>query len=441
MIGLGISGIGAVNYLASQGHNVFVYDKNKKRLNEMLINKIVPDNIGIISKITEKSVVDIDEVVISPGVVLSKSACKVFKSNNIPIISELELGSRAIKADIIAVTGTNGKTTTCTLINEILSKKYNTHLVGNIGKSFCEEVGAIKAKDKVIVEVSSFQLENIQNFAPKCVAILNISQDHLDRYKHMDNYIEAKRNILKNVDSRTLVILNKDDEIVNSMRIGCVGQVRYISLNKQTDSDYLGAWMQGSILHYRDREREVTLDIARAKLRGQHNASNIMVAVIIAMANGVNFDDIIKGIMQCEAPRHRMQNVAVVNGVRYVNDSKATNTHASMAAIKSIKEPIVLLLGGSDKGEDIRDFLMKLPQNVKYVITFGKMGGKIYKTLKRIGKIPVCQEAFLEGAFFRATQLAQSGDVVLLSPSMASFDEFSSYEERGEFFEYLVKGD
>ena len=439
VLGMGISGIGAVNYLVGKNATVSIWDKSKKRVQEMLINNIIPSTINVIGKISIDNLKGIDICVISPGVVLSKRENKAIQQANVQLISEIELGARDITADIIAITGTNGKTTTSTLINHILSKKYKTHLVGNIGKSISDQVKNIRQKDKVVVEVSSFQLENIRDFAPKCVGILNIAPDHLDRYKHMDSYINAKRKILSNVDNKTLVVLNRDDVVVNSMRIGCGGQVRYISIHKQTDKDYLGAWMEGEILHYRDRTQEITMDISNVRLKGQHNQYNIMLAVIVAMWYKVGFDDIITGLNECEAPRHRMQYVGEKNGVKYINDSKATNTHASMAAITSIKEPIVLLLGGSDKGEKIDDFLINLPVNVKCVITFGKMGGKIYKKLKKKGRVEVLQEALLEGAHYRATQIAKSGDVVLLSPSMASFDEFSGYEERGEFFEYLVK--
>ena len=441
MIGLGISGIGAVKFLVSKQHRVYVYDKDKKRVEEMLLNNIIPSNVCILKKISVKDVVSVDRVVVSPGVLLTKKERDVFGKLNIEIISELELGAENIGADMIAVTGTNGKTTTSILINEILSKKYKTHLVGNIGKSIVEEVGNIRCKDKVVIEVSSFQLEEIKHFKPKCVAILNIAPDHLDRYKHMDNYIEAKRRILKNVDNKTLVILNKDDKIVESMRIGCGGQVRYISTEKQHSSDYLGAWVDNGVLHYRDRKQEFSMDIKNTKLKGKHNEYNTMVAVIIAVWFNVSFDDILGGIRNFELPKHRMQEVGIIDGAKYINDSKATNTHASMAGVSSISEPIVLLLGGSDKGENIKEYLANLPENVKCVITFGKMGGKIYKILKKLNKVCVIQECFLEGAFYRATKVAQKGDVVLLSPAMASFDEFSSYEERGEFFEYLVKGD
>ena len=435
--GLGISGIGAVEYLSKQSKQVFVYDDNIKLGEELKRGCIVPQNTVIIHKINSKILKNIECIVLSPGIKMPNKIDKLVKKMGISVIGELELASKNCPCSILAITGTNGKTTTTMLLSDMLSAgKKDVHTVGNIGTSFCSELSVLTLDSVAVCEVSSFQLENCSSFAPVGIGFLNFSADHLDRYSSINDYLSAKTNIFNNINENTVIALNYDDDTVRELGKGLVGQVYYFSTSEVLPSNYKGAHVVGEHM-YLDSSTDIS--IKNCTLKGKQNLYDVMCASILAFHFGISASDIEKVLAHFVPPRHRLEYVGTVRGVSYINDSKATNTHASLAALDSINSPIILLLGGSDKGEDFKNYFANIPNKVKAIVTFGETGKKLYKIAKSMG-LNVYVEYTLEDAYIRASGLAVEGDTVLLSPACASFDEFLNFEERGNFFCYLING-
>lgn len=377
----------------------------------------------------ESSLRGAELVVISPGFPLNHEIFSLCKSKSIPVIGEIEFGYRYCRKPIVAVTGTNGKTTTVKLISEIFrSFKINAKECGNIGISFCEVV-AKGDFDVAILEVSSFQLQTIVDFRPNIAIILNIGEDHLDRHLTRQNYAEAKLNIAKNMGFDDVLILGGEIEcgLLDKLMPDC--KVLFTEVNT------LGAYVADNNICFGS---EKICPVSAIKMSGEHNVKNALAAVAAAKLFGIS-NEIIRNVLQnFEPPSHRIQYVDSIAGIKFYNDSKGTNIDAALAAVKTVPGEICLLIGGSDKGEDFGRLFRSLNNKVKEVIAMGEIKNKIALSASDCGfeNIKLCDG--LEQAVIMS--LNSGCDTVLLSPAAASFDRYSGYAQRGEHFVSLIKG-
>lgn len=438
VVGLKRSGVASCKLLDSAGQNVFVFDDNKVIAKELLNAKILPQKTQIIEKLCAKTLKNIDIIVLSPGY----STKKIQKKNklNIPIISEIELGFLNTQKDILAVTGTNGKTTTVNILNQMLKKQnIKTSLAGNVGIPFCETI--LEECQKVFVlELSSFQLENVKTFKPNIVGFLNIAKDHLDRYKTFEEYFLAKQKVFKNMTQKDVAVLNYDDKNLRKFSHNLMTQNYYFSLEKLPQNLY-GAFKQDNNLIFNFKDKTETICLDKTELKGNHNISNLMCACLMAFLYGVTKTNIQSVVDEFCPLEHRLEFVIEKDGISYYNDSKATNIHSTLNDIKSFNENLVLLLGGSDKGENFDELFLALPTNVSKVVAYGKTGKKIMKSAKKCRFVNCFFAKNLEKAFFKAKDILTNEKIILLSPACASFDEFCGFEERGNFFKSLAKGE
>ncbi len=410
IIGDGISGNGAKNALEKYGARCDIFDE---RFGE---------------KFPEKNY---DLIVISPSVSSDHYIYDYAREKGVPVIGEIELGFRLFDGETVAVTGTNGKTTTVSLIGEILKRAgRKTSVCGNIGVSFAS-CAAFDGSDTAVVEVSSFQLESIDGFKPHIACVLNISQDHLDRHKTMRRYAETKFRIAENQDENDFLILSQDD-IPLLLLEGFFprAKVLYTSLRGKVS----GAYMFGGKIYFMD---EYVCDRDAIRLRGDHNVSNVLAAVCAAKLMKVENDVIVDVLTEFESDKHRLRYVDTVKGKYYFNDSKGTNIGATLKAAEYMPSDTCLILGGSDKGYEFDELFEKLPEQIKVVFAIGETAGKIKKAAFRNKFYEVEFKETLDEAVRDTLNLNVSN--VLLSPATASFDMFSSYKERGEKFETLVK--
>ena len=430
--GLGISGLGAISLLLTKNQKIKVWDDDKKKLLDFQEKHLLP-NCLILTKLDKKSLADVDCIVLSPTVRIDKKTEKLTQDLGIKIMGEFSFASNFNKAPIFAVTGTNGKTTTVNMLHSIFTHAgLGAHLVGNVGTPLSSVVNEINPEDKVVAELSSFQLENIEGVSASAVAITNIAPDHMNMYSRFDDYVSAKRNILTTVQSKK-VFLNYDDPILQKWGDDRSKYFSLTPLPQNMDGMYVS---KGWIYSVQSGKHDPIMPAPN--LGGEHNLSNFLCAACLAYSAGVSFKKIADSIPHLVIPRHRQEVVRILNGVSYVNDSKATNIHAVKSALLNNKNKrIVLLLGGSDKGENWGEFLSNLPANVICVITFGELHKALGKILKKLGK-PHFDCADVYEAVYKGKSVANLGDVVLFSPGGASFDEFSSFEERGDYFCELV---
>lgn len=439
IVGLGESGKGAVKLLEDKNEKIFVFDENRKLCKKIKNAKIFSEKVEFLLKITNKTLKIIDYLVLSPGIE-SKKYEKISKKFNIKIIGELELAFLNYAGQLVAITGTNGKTTTVSLLFEMLKKIYpNTSVVGNVGNSFCLELSKNKLLDFAICEVSSFQLETIDKFKPNVVGFLNIRDDHLDRYKTFENYFNAKKNIFKNFSHLNVAVLNFDDErlLDFSKTLNC--KKFYFSLSALPEK-FFGAYLEDDKIVFRFEKENYVLDRKNIKLLGKHNLYNVMCSSIIALLYGLSFDILKNCLNEFCGLEHRVEFVKEIDGIKFYNDSKGTNIHSTQNAISCFEESVLLLLGGKDKKEDFSNLFKTLPKNVTKIISFGETKNKIFKCANKFGFKNIETAKNLKTAFEKIDTKSISEKVVLLSPACSSFDEFSCYEERGNYFKSLVKG-
>ncbi|MDI6602143.1 MAG: UDP-N-acetylmuramoyl-L-alanine--D-glutamate ligase [Thermoanaerobacteraceae bacterium] len=436
IVGLGKSGVATAETLNTLGYEIHVYDR--KPYDQL-------EGIDVLKKLSVKWVVDdpkdyvknIDIIVISPGVPLDQEFIIEAQNRGIEVISEVEAAYRLAKAPIIAVTGTNGKTTTTSLTGELFKNAgYKTRVCGNIGKPLiydCYEAG----KDEVIVaEISSFQLESIKYFRPHIAAMLNITPDHLDRHKTMENYIYTKSKIFINQDRSDYAILNYDEPNTWGLHKEINSQI--IPFSRKEKLNY-GLYIDDEkiIAKIRDREEKI-MNVNDIYIPGKHNLENSLAACAIAKAWGID-DEIIEYTLKTfKGVEHRIEFVKEINGVKFINDSKGTNPDAAIKAIEAIKGNIILIAGGYDKGNDYYDFIKSFDDKVKYMILIGETAEKINKQAMSLGFTNIIRADTLKEAVDRAYQLAEKGDTVLLSPACASWDMFKNFEERGNLFKSYV---
>ena len=378
-----------------------------------------------------------DLIVVSPGVPYDAPQLVQARLQGEPVIGEIELAAENLVGSIIAITGSNGKTTTTTLVGEILAAAGVKTLVGgNIGTPAISLVERATPETITVLEVSSFQLETIKTFRPKVAVILNITPDHLDRHRTFDAYVNAKARIFENQQGSDFAVLNEDDETCLKLADVVKAPLFWFSRKKEVGQ---GAFVSEGRILFRDAhgEAEIML-LSEIPLKGAHNVDNVLAAVCTAALMGCRPDQIRKAVANFKAVEHRIEYVATINGVEYFNDSKATNVDATIKAVESFPKNIHLILGGKDKGSPYTVLRDLLRERVKRVYTIGAAAAKIEAEIQ--GSTEVVHAETLENAIKRAHAVAQPGDVVLLAPACASFDQFKSYEHRGRLFKEVVKG-
>ena len=440
ILGSGVSGIGAVKLAQKKGLDIFLSDsKNIKSETKKLLSKleVIYEEDGH----TESLIKDSNEIIISPGIdfrslIKSKPSLKKKK-----IISEVEFASRYTNAFIIAVTGTNGKTTTSKLIYHILKNSgFNVGLAGNIGYSFSESI-VENQFDYYVLELSSFQLEHIINFRPDISIITNISPDHLDRYDNkLESYADAKFNIIRNQKSSDFFIYNGDCAVttkkINNINSKASAICFHSSKNKNQQNNYL--------IHHKNKikssinNNENMIDITQSSLIGLHNVKNSMAAIAVSEILNISNKKIIESLKTFQNVPHRLEHFLTIHKVKYVNDSKATNVNATFYALNSFKKPIVWIVGGVDKGNDYSQLVPLVKSNVKAIICLGSDNDKIISTFSQHCNLIVSTNKMVD-AVKSAYDISKQGDIVLLSPACASFDLFENFEQRGNLFKEQVR--
>lgn len=426
IVGYGISGISAKNYL--ENHGIFCEIAKDEDINSEL-------------NLNDKDYLDrlfsgLSFIVTSPGISPKIKLLRIARQRKIKIIGEFEFGSLAISGDIIAVTGTNGKTTTVSIIKHLLQNlNKKVFLAGNVGTAVTSICDNTDADSITILESSSFQLEKIKSFHAHIAAILNITEDHLNRHGTMKNYIKAKQNITKNQTNDDFLLINADDEILMQNIPKTKAQIFYFSTKKQVK----GCFVKCSSIYFSDGIIENKLvSLKNIKLVGEHNISNILCAALaVYIETGKLF--LLDNISTFHGVAHRIEYVKTIGGVAYYNDSKATNIDSTLVAIKSFKCNINLILGGSDKGYGFDKLFEVLPKSIVKIVAFGQTSSKIENAAKKFKFDNLEFARNLKEAVMLCKETAKSGEVILLSPACASFDQFANFEERGNIFKKIVE--
>lgn len=441
IIGAARSGVASAEYLLSIGKQIVISDMNTK-LAEDVETQLGHASVSYVwGKQPDVAALQPELIVMSPGVPLSIPPVVKARELGIPVISEPELAFRYSDVPFVAITGTNGKTTTTTLTAFLLEKEGRKVVAGgNIGLPLISQCPKMSANDIVVAEMSSFQLESVDSFCPKVAVVMNLTPDHLDRHKTMEAYAAAKANIFKNQGPEEYLLLNKDDAIVAAMAAGAKSHVYYFSQQEILDE---GIWLEDGNLVYRldkNGAPQVLIPAAEIGIVGSHNWQNAMAASLAALLMGQQPEIIAERLRAFKGVAHRMEPVATIDGVLYVNDSKGTNPDSTEKALGSYGErPIVLIAGGRNKGSDMAVLVPMMRAHCRGVVLVGEATGDFIDAFERTGYTDyVCADSF-EDAVAKAREMAQSGDVVLLSPACASWDMFDNFEQRGDLFKELVK--
>ncbi len=432
VVGSGISGIGAVKLLNRIGAVPILYDANEK----VKIPEDVKAEI-ILGELPEDVLAEIPVAVISPGVPMEAEAVLKLKEYQIPIWGEVELGFTCAKGSVIAITGTNGKTTTTTLVGEIMKACCpSVYVVGNIGRPYTEIAMETTEETVTVAEISSFQLETISTFSPKVSAILNITPDHLDRHKTMDCYVKMKEKVAENQTAADTCILNYENEFTRDFGIGCPAGVVYFSSARALENGY---YLKDEHIYFaKDQKEQCLMSIHEMNLVGICNVENVMAAIAICSSMQVPMDVILDTVKKFRAVEHRIEFVATKGGVDYYNDSKGTNPDAAIQGIRAMSKPTVLLGGGYDKGSEYDEWIEAFNGKVKAFILVGETRDKIARCAARHGINNVILADTFEEALNICKEQAQTGDAVLLSPACASWGMFPNYEVRGNCFKEFV---
>ncbi|HHV81581.1 TPA: UDP-N-acetylmuramoyl-L-alanine--D-glutamate ligase [bacterium] len=427
ILGYGKTGKACLKTLLTLGAKVKVSDKNP--------DIGIPEGIEVeLGGHSEEFVLDSDIIVLSPGVRWDEPVLEVARKKGIETISEVELAYRLIDTPIIAITGTNGKTTTTSLTAHILSSEKKVKLVGNIGIPFIQEIFD-RSSEYFVLEVSSFQLQGTKFFRPKIGVLLNIASDHLNWHNSMEEYIEAKKKLFSNQAGDDILIYNKDDKNVLNAVEDARGRKISFSLEEKGDIYLDGNFVRFNIPEFSD----ISISLNGIKLVGRHNIGNIMCASAIGLLCGISPQDIEQAIRTFTPYPHTLEKFLEYDGLIFINDSKATNPHATISALKSIDGPKLLILGGQDKGMDFSGLIdeIKMTQ-VKYVFLIGETRHKLKELLIENGLYNFSVYESLEETVESAIKLAKRGDCILFSPACASFDMFKNYKDRGERFKEIV---
>ncbi|MFH1562405.1 MAG: UDP-N-acetylmuramoyl-L-alanine--D-glutamate ligase [Nitrospirota bacterium] len=435
VLGLAKSGVAAAKLLLKHGAKVKISDS--KSTGELQQEIAGLKNLEIeTGGHNEGSLTDCELVVVSPGIPLDIPFLRKAQNLNIPIISEMELGYQYLQQNkVIAITGTNGKTTTTTLIGEILKTAGQKVVVaGNIGNPLSGIVDKIDKSHLVVVEISSFQLETIKDFRPNIAVFLNFTPDHLDRHKDLDNYLKTKARLFENQTSEDFMVLNANDSAIMEVSQQFKAKPVYFSSDKRDFKD--GVWVEGNQIMSRFNGKENNIcqsqDII---LPGTHNLENALASIGVSLILNIELEAVRKTLKEFKGVEHRLEEIACINGVRFINDSKATNVDSVIVALKSFNEPIILIAGGRGKGCDYSRLNFLLAEKVKALILLGEAKDKIASQVNfnNIFKVQDLHEAVQ-----LSYELAKPNNVVLLSPACASYDMFKNFEERGRVFKEAV---
>jgi len=436
VVGLGRSGVASALFLQSRGARVTVSDaKSEDQLREQ-IPTLLDAGIAVETGAHgERTFRNQDLIVVSPGVPVDAEPLVQARALGQPVIGEIELASQFLPGPIVAITGSNGKTTTTTLVGEIIvASGFKTLVGGNIGTAAISLAEKATPETAIVLEVSSFQLETIRTFRPKVAVVLNVTPDHLDRHRTFAAYVDAKARIFENQQGDDFAVLNADDPTCIDLAKRTRAQVFWFSRELDVES---GAFVRdGQVVFRRNGSPQTMLAISEIPLKGSHNLENVLAAVCAGRLMGCEPEKIRGAVINFKAVEHRLEYVATIGGVEYYNDSKATNVDATIKALQSFPANIHLILGGKDKGSDYTLLNNLLRERVKSVYSIGAAAEKIQSHIK--GTTQIVSSGTIEAAVKQASAAAQPGDVVLLAPACASFDQFQSYEHRGRVFKELV---
>lgn len=440
VFGSGKSGIAAAELLEKQNANIFVFEGNEKQSVAEIKEKsesFAKAEIYV-GTLPEEVMDKLDFVVLSPGVPTDLPLVNAMRDKKITIIGEIELAYQVAKGKILAITGTNGKTTTTTLVGEILSNYFkDVKVVGNIGIPYTSVAADTAEETVTAAEISSFQLETIVDFAPDVSAILNITPDHLNRHHTMENYIKAKEDITKNQEANDVCVLNYEDEVLRKFGESLSMKVLWFDSKKPVQN---GCYLNGEkIIYVSEGKEEEVIDVNELNILGTHNYENVMAAVAMTISIGVPMDVIVKTLREFQAVEHRIEYVTEKRGVKFYNDSKGTNPDAAIKGIQAMNRPTLLIGGGYDKQSEYDEWIESFDGKVKKLVLIGVTKEKIADCAKRHGFTEYVFADSLEEAVNICYDNAVSGDAVLLSPACASWDMFKSYEERGRIFKDLVR--
>lgn len=447
VFGSGKSGIAAAALLCGKDAKPVIYDGNEK-LDKAEIIKKLSEKCDVANKEIEvvlgefpKELLSrLDMAVLSPGIPCDLPVVKELEKNDIEIIGEIELAYRMGKGKILAITGTNGKTTSTTLLGEIMKAAYDeVYVVGNIGNPYTEYSAMQTEKAVTVAEISSFQLETIKDFHPAASAITNITPDHLNRHHTMEEYIRVKERIAENQNENDVCVLNYEDDILRKFgkTLGC-RTVYFSSARVLEDGIY---YDDGAIYISNEEKKQLLVRTDELQILGLHNFENVMTAAAMALFVGVDIDIVRKVIRNFKGVEHRIEFVCEANGIRYYNDSKGTNPDAAIKGIQAMNRPTVLIGGGYDKQSTYEEWINSFEGKVKKLVLIGRTKEKIAKTAIECGfpksDIIICED--LKEAVEACKREAKSGDAVLLSPACASWGQFDNYEQRGDMFKMLVR--
>lgn len=436
VFGSGISGIGAVKLLEDHGAEVVLYDGNESLDQASLREQLGEKTTIVLGEFPEHLLEELDLVVLSPGVPTDLPVILAMKEHGIQVIGEVELAYAFGKGNVLAITGTNGKTTTTSLLGEIMKcHQEEVFVVGNIGNPYTVAAGQMTERSVAVAEMSSFQLESIETFRPKVSAILNFTPDHLNRHHTMEAYVEAKKQIAKNQTAEDYCVLNYEDERTKAFGEEVKAQVLYFSSAHKLER---GIYLDDGKMIYKNPEEEIVCHVDELQILGIHNYENVMAAVAMAAVYGVPMDTIRKAILAFKGVEHRIEYVTEKDGVVYYNDSKGTNPDAAIKGIQAMNRKTVLIGGGYDKNSEYTEWIQAFDGKVKQLILIGATREKIAQDAEKCGFHDYVFADTFEEAVLLAAKTAKSGEAVLLSPACASWGMFPNYEVRGEKFKEIV---
>lgn len=439
VFGSGKSGIGAADLLGAVGAEPVIYDGNGNADKESVLKKTsgtypVEFYAG---ELPEEVLESLDLVVLSPGVPTDLPLVKRFYEMGLPVWGEVELAYRTGKGRVLAITGTNGKTTTTALLGKIMKDACpSVFVVGNIGTPYTSKAQEMQENSVTVAEISSFQLETIEEFAPEVSAVLNITEDHLNRHHTMEEYIRVKELITKNQSSEDVCVLNYEDEVLRKFGETAVPKVVYFSSVRTLEK---GIYLEGdTIVLAAETAKIPVVKTGELKLLGQHNYENVMAAVAMAYYAGVDMESIRKSVCEFTAVEHRIEYVTEKNGVVYYNDSKGTNPDAAIKGIQAMNRPTYLIGGGYDKESSYDEWIQAFDGKVRCLVLIGQTKEKIKAAAERLGFTDIVLLETLQEAVHFCAEHAKEGEAVLLSPACASWGQFDNYEQRGDMFKKYV---
>ncbi|WP_130864323.1 UDP-N-acetylmuramoyl-L-alanine--D-glutamate ligase [Bacilliculturomica massiliensis] len=440
VVGMGKSGVAAAEVLTARGADVSVYDKQpEEKMDPQLLNYLKIKGIRGFFAQDPEEIDSFDCLIMSPGAPLSIPFVQAAKEAGAEIIGELELAWRLGKGKYVAITGTNGKTTTTTLVGEIFrNARRRTEVAGNIGVAVVKRAVEADEDTWMVTETSSFQLETIDTFHPIVSALLNVTPDHLDRHGNLENYAAAKARIFENQCPEDYFVVNYDDETSWKLTSGC--RARVVPFSRKAELP-LGAFVRDERIVILDEEAELSdiCGVSELIIPGAHNLENALAAAAISYFSGVEPEVIGKTLREFQGVEHRLEFAGEVNGVRYVNDSKGTNPDAAIKALEAMKTGVVLIAGGYDKKASFEGYIRAFDGKVRYLLLLGDTAEKIAETARFMDFTDIVMCRDMEECVRKGSELARPGDTVLLSPACASWDMYDSYEQRGRHFKDCVR--